>query len=201
MANLKSELDEYMLQKESRRGYFTLPSFSTPSFLSRSSEDSSPTVSESSTWFQRVQNDYFTLSRTQRFMCFGVCLGLGILCFILSFIYIPVLLLQAKKFVLLFTLGSLFFLLSFSFLYGPWAHMKSLFSKERALTTSLYVITMVATLYCALSLRSTPLTVVCAVAQVISLFWMMTASIPGGSTGARFFGNMFKSSVSNTLPI
>lgn len=96
---------------------------------------------------------------------------------------------------------SLLFDYSFSFLYGPWAHMKSLFSKERALTTSLYFITMIATLYCALHLRSTPLTVICAVAQVISLFWMMTASIPGGSSGARFFGNMFKSSVSNTLPI
>lgn len=92
-------------------------------------------------------------------------------------------------------------LCSFSFLYGPWAHLKTLFSKERALTTSLYAITLTATLYCALHLMNTPLTVICAAAQVIVLFWMMTASIPGGSSGMRFFGNMFKSSVSNTLPI
>ncbi|KOB76956.1 Protein transport protein sft2, partial [Operophtera brumata] len=90
---------------------------------------------------------------------------------------------------------------SFSFLYGPWAHLKSMFSKERALTTSLYMITLTATLYCALHLQSTPWTIICAVLQVIALFWMMMGSIPGGSTGARFFGSMFKSSVSNTLPI
>lgn len=176
-----------------------MPSFSTPSFLSRSN-DETPT-STTSSWFEDVQKEYFTLSRTQRFLGFGVCLFFGILCFILSFIYIPLLLLQARKFALLFTLGSLFFILSFSFLYGPWAHLKSMFSKERALTTSIYGITLIATLYCALHLQSTPWTIVCAVLQVMALFWMMMGSIPGGSTGARFFGSMFKSSVSNTLPI
>lgn len=198
MANLKSDLDQYLLQNESRRSYkFSLPSFSTPAFLSR---EETPT-STTSSWFEEVQKEYFTLSRTQRFLGFGICLFLGILCFILSFIYIPVLLLQARKFALLFTLGSLFFILSFSFLYGPWAHLKSMFSKERALTTSIYSITLIATLYCALHLQSTPWTIVCAVLQVMALFWMMMGSIPGGSSGMRFFGSMFKSSVSNTLPI
>lgn len=49
-------------------------------------------------------------SRTQRFMGFGICLFFGVLCFILSFLYIPILLLQARKFALLFTLGSMFFI-------------------------------------------------------------------------------------------
>ncbi|CAH0399274.1 unnamed protein product [Chilo suppressalis] len=198
MTNLKSELDEYMLQKESRRSYFSFPTISTPSFLSRSTESPDD---DTVTWFQQAHKDYCTLSRTQRFIGFGVCLGFGLLCFILSFIYIPVLLLQAKKFVLLFTLGSLFFIMSFSFLYGPWAHIKSLFSKERALATSLYIFTMIVTLYCALSLKSTLLTVLSAIAQFTALFWMIMGSVPGGSSGMRFFGNMFKSSVSNTLPI
>ncbi|XP_045767591.1 protein transport protein sft2 [Maniola jurtina] len=202
MANLKSDLDEYLLQNESRRSYKISLPFSTPSFFSRSNEET-PTSSTSSTgtWFENVQKEYFTLSRTQRFMGFGICLSLGVLCFILSFLYIPFLLLQARKFALLFTLGSVFFIFSFSFLYGPWAHMKSLFSKERAITTLLYGFTLVATLYCALHLQSTALTIICAVAQVLALMWMMLGSIPGGSSGARVFGSMFKSSVSNTLPI
>ncbi|KAJ0178003.1 hypothetical protein K1T71_006876 [Dendrolimus kikuchii] len=199
MASLKENLDQYLLRNESKRSTFSMPSFSTPSFFSRSN-DETPT-STTSSWFEEVQKEYFTLSRTQRFLGFGVCLFFGILCFILSFIYIPLLILQARKFALLFTLGSLFFILSFSFLYGPWSHLKSMFSKERALTTSIYGITLIATLYCALHLQSTPWTIVCAVLQVIALFWMMMGSIPGGSTGARFFGSMFKSSVSNTLPI
>lgn len=202
MANLKSDLDQYLLQNESRRSKFSLPQFSTPSFFSRSADETpTSTTSSTATWFENVQKEYFTLSRTQRFLGFGICLFFGILCFILSFLYIPVLLLQARKFALLFTLGSLFFLLSFSFLYGPWSHLKSMFSKERALTTSIYLVTLTATLYCALHLQSTPWTIVCAVLQVMALFWMMMGSIPGGSTGARWFGSMFKSSVSNTLPI
>ncbi|KPJ14250.1 Protein transport protein sft2 [Papilio machaon] len=202
MANLKSDLDDYLLQNESRRSYkFGLPSFSRPSFLSRSNDDSPTSTSSTSTWFDNVQKEYFTLSRTQRFMGFGICMCFGLLCFILSFLYIPILLLQARKFALLFTLGSLFFIFSFSFLYGPWSHFKSLFSKERALTTSLYGSTLIATLYCALHLQSTPLTIICAVGQVLALLWMMVGYVPGGSSGMRFFGSMFKSSVSNTLPI
>ncbi|XP_013164062.1 PREDICTED: protein transport protein sft2 [Papilio xuthus] len=202
MATLKSDLDDYLLQNESRRSYkFGLPSFSRPSFLSRSNDESPTSTSSTSTWFDNVQKEYFTLSRTQRFMGFGICMCFGLLCFILSFLYIPILLLQARKFALLFTLGSLFFIFSFSFLYGPWSHFKSLFSKERVLTTSLYGSTLIATLYCALHLQSTPLTIVCAVAQVLALLWIMVGYVPGGSSGMRFFGSMFKSSVSNTLPI
>ncbi|XP_022825745.1 protein transport protein sft2 [Spodoptera litura] len=202
MANLKTDLDQYLLKNESRRSYnFSLPSFSTPSFMTRSTEESPSTASSTASWFENVQKEYFTLSRTQRFMGFGICLFFGVLCFILSFLYIPILLLQARKFALLFTLGSMFFIISFSFLYGPWNHLKSMFSKERALTTSLYLLTLIATLYCALHLQSTPWTIVCAVLQVVALLWMMMGSIPGGSSGMRFFGSMFKSSVSNTLPI
>ncbi|XP_049871115.1 uncharacterized protein LOC126370308 [Pectinophora gossypiella] len=201
MATLKSDLDQYLLQNENRRSYKISLPFSTPSFLSRNNDETPSSTSSAGTWFEEVQKEYCTLSRTQRFMGFGVCLFFGILCFILSFLYIPILLLQARKFALLFTLGSLFLIFSFSFLYGPWNHIKSLFSKEKALNTSLYGFTLFGTLYCALHLQSTPWTIVFAVFQVMALFWMMMGSIPGGSTGARFFGSMFKSSVSNTLPI
>ncbi|XP_013196113.1 uncharacterized protein LOC106139252 [Amyelois transitella] len=200
MATLKNDLDEYLLQNDKSRSYkISLPSFSKPSFFTKSS-DATPS-STSSSWFDEVQKDYCTLSRTQRFIGFGICLFMGILCFFLSFMLLPVLLVYARKFSLLFTLGSLFFLLSFSFLYGPWNHVKSLFSKERALATVMYGTTLIGTLYCALHLGSTLLTVLCAIAQVVSLIWMMMGSVPGGSSGVRFFGSMFKSSVSNTLPI
>ncbi|CAG4964347.1 unnamed protein product [Colias eurytheme] len=178
MANLKSDLDDYLLQNENRRSYkFNLP-FSTSNFFTRSNEETPTSTTTTSSWFEEVQKEYFTLTRTQRFMGFGICLFFGILCFILSFLYIPILLLQARKFALLFTLGSLFFIFSFSFLWGPWSHLKSMFSRERALTTSLYGFTLIATLYCALHLQSTPLTVICAVGQVLALMWMMMGSIP-----------------------
>lgn len=62
MANLKSDLDEYLLQNENRRSYKISLPFSTPSFFSRSN-DETPTSSNSSTgtWFDNVQKEYFTL--------------------------------------------------------------------------------------------------------------------------------------------
>lgn len=63
---------------------------------------------------------------------------------------------------------------SFSFLWGPLNHLKHLFSKERFWFTLSYITTLAATLYCSLVLLSTPLTLVCAVAQVSQ--WLLVSS-------------------------
>lgn len=65
MANIKTELDEYMQQKDSRRNYkyFSLPSsFSIPLINSSQNSEDSPT--ESISWAQQVQKDYCTLVST-----------------------------------------------------------------------------------------------------------------------------------------
>lgn len=55
-------------------------------------------------------------SKMQRIFGFIICLGLGIFCMTLSTLYIPVLILKARKFALLFSLGSLCFILRWSIL-------------------------------------------------------------------------------------
>ena len=52
------------------------------------------------------------------------CMGMGILCFSMAAAYLPVLIVAARKFALLYTLGSIFFISSFSLLYGPKKHFK-----------------------------------------------------------------------------
>jgi hypothetical protein len=47
-------------------------------------------------------------SRIQRIIGFCLCIMLGLLCFVLAAMYTPVLLLKARKFALLYTMGSLF---------------------------------------------------------------------------------------------
>lgn len=151
---------------------------------------------------------------------------MGILCFCLSAMYIPVLLLKARKFAMLYSLGSLFFLMryvwqcslkpapttgslifslflffSFCFLWGPMSYIKSLVTPERRLFTFSYFATLIGTLYFALHLQSTPLTVLCAVLQLIAMLSFIVSAIPGGTTGLMFFTRMFKSSVSSTLPV
>lgn len=61
MANLKSDLDEYLLQNENRRSYKISLPFSTPSFLSRNNEETPTSSSSSGSWFEEVQKEYFTL--------------------------------------------------------------------------------------------------------------------------------------------
>lgn len=78
---------------------------------------------------------------------------------------------------------------------------RQMFSKERMFVSIGYVVCLFLTLYFAVKIESTPLTVCSAVFQVIFLFMMILSSVPGGTTGIRFFGQMFKSSVSNTLPV
>jgi len=55
----------------------------------------------------------------------------------LSTLYIPVLMLK-PKFALLFTLGSLFFIISFCFLVGFQTFFKQMFSKPRLVTSISY---------------------------------------------------------------
>lgn len=161
----------------------------------------------SSTWFQRQpENDCCpSLSRMQRIVAFIICVTLGVIFFSLSALYTPVLLLKARKFSLLFTLGSLFMMFSFAFLWGPMNHMRHLFSRERLVFTTSYFGTLIGTLYFAMAAQSTPLTVVFAFLQIIALLWFLFSYIPGGHTGLKFFTQLcassVKSTMSRTLPV
>lgn len=180
--DLKKDLDQYLLLQSDQKKTFKIPTLQKPNFSVSNWFKKDEPVEEN--WFQETKKEFCpSLSRFQRFTFFGICIFMGMLCFSLSLIYVPVLILKARKFALLFTLGSLFFILSFFFLWGPWSYLKHMFSKERLFLTFTYGGTLFATLYCALHLMSTPLTVLCAVGQIISLFWTVLANVPGGTTG------------------
>ena len=143
----------------------------------------------------------FFQSRIQRILGFGVCLALGIFFLTVSTFYIPVLVLKARKFALLYTMASVMFMLSIGFLLGFGTTIKQLFSKERMWVSGSYVACLFATLYFSVIHQSTALTALFAVAQIIALFWIVLGAVPGGSSSFKFFGRIFKSSVSSTLPV
>ncbi|XP_055640968.1 vesicle transport protein SFT2C [Toxorhynchites rutilus septentrionalis] len=205
MADLKKDLDEYLLLQSDQKKNFKLempkmPSISTPGLVGKLfGKNQEP---EANSWLKDTQDSCCPkLSRIQRIVGFVTCMGLGVFCMTVSTFYIPMLILKARKFALLYTLGSLFFIMSFSFLSGFGTTFRQLFSKERLALSISYSSCLVATLYFAMIEQSTALTVLFAVAQIISLLWMILAAIPGGMTGIKFFGQMFRSSVSNTLPV
>uniref|UniRef100_A0A182VV04 Vesicle transport protein n=1 Tax=Anopheles minimus TaxID=112268 RepID=A0A182VV04_9DIPT len=204
MADLKRDLDEYLLLQENQKKNFKLempkmPSLPTPDLVGKLfGRNQEP---EANSWLKDTQDTCCPkLSRIQRIVGFVTCMGLGIFCMIVSTFYIPVLILKARKFALLYTLGSVFFIMSFSFLSGFGAMFRQMFSRERVAMSISYTCCLTATLYFAMVAQSTALTVLFAVAQIITLLWMILAAIPGGMSGVKFFGSMFRSSVSNTLP-
>ncbi|XP_019880400.2 uncharacterized protein LOC109608414 [Aethina tumida] len=201
MADLKKDLDEYLLLQSDQKKNFkiqmpTIPAPKITGWFKKNQPE------ETESWYQETKRECCpSLSRFQRFTLFGICICMGILCFSISLMYIPVLLFKARKFALLFTLGSIFFVLSFFFLWGPIAYLKHMFTRERIFLTLTYGGTLFATLYCALHLQSTPFTVLFAVGQIVSLLWTVISNVPGGTTGLSFISGMFKRSASSALPI
>lgn len=203
MADLNKELNEYLLSSKNEKQYkITIPSVAIPKAnLGRWFGKDTNETKEDAGWIQRTQRDCCpAMTRMQRLVSFAVCFLLGVICFCLSAIYIPVLLLKARKFALLYSLGSLFFLMSFCFLWGS-GYIRSLFTVEKRYFTVSYFATLAGTLYFALHLQSTPLTVLCAILQLIAMLSFLISHIPGGTTGLMFFSRMFKSSVKSSLPV
>lgn len=159
-----------------------------------------------SSWFPNAKNECCpSLTKRQRIVGFMLCLSMGVLCFGLASLYTPVLILYARKFALLFSLGSVFTLGSFSLLWGPINHWKHLTSSERLPFTTVYILTLAGTLYFSMGLQSTVLTVIAALGQVIALLWFVISYIPGGQTGLAFFSKLCSSfcrtTVGKSLPV
>ena len=92
-----------------------------------------------------------------------LCLTMGILSMSMATLYIPVIVLKARKFALLFSFGSVFFLSrfalhsqrdeftdfhsSFSMLWGPTNHLKHLTSMDRLPFSITYIVTLLGTIY------------------------------------------------------
>lgn len=90
---------------------------------------------------------------------------------------------------------------SFCFLSGFLVFVKQAFSKSRLLLSGTYAGSLFATLYFAMIVQSTAVTILFAVVQVISLLFMVLAEVPGGASGLRFFGSLFRRSGSTLLPV
>ncbi|XP_034534617.1 vesicle transport protein SFT2C [Notolabrus celidotus] len=136
------------------------------------------------------------LSRRQRLGVSGVCASFSLLCFALSALYAPLLLLYARKFALLWSLGSLFAIGSAAVLRGPSRVLSGLPTSPGA---ALYLCALGGTLYAALSLHSTLLTALGAGLQVAVILGYVVSLLPGGTAGIRFMGGMAASAIKRTV--
>ncbi|CCH62753.1 hypothetical protein TBLA_0I00940 [Henningerozyma blattae CBS 6284] len=150
---------------------------------------------------QTQEPDWFTLSRTERLMLF-VCFLLGsAACFTLCVFLFPVLALKPRKFGLLWTVGSLLFVLAFGVLMGPVAYSRHLTSKERLPFTVFFFGTCILTIYFAAIAKSTLLTLPCAVLELIAVIGYAVSYFPFGGATLRMLGSMGLSTARGALRI
>ncbi|KAL6025101.1 hypothetical protein ACI3LY_005242 [Candidozyma auris] len=123
---------------------------------------------------------YFELSRWDRMLLFALTFAGSIACWLICIFLFPVLSLKPRKFAVLWSLGSIFFLVSFGVLQGFQAYILHLCSSTRILFTITFITSIVLTLVSSLSLRSTILSIVFAVIQLIAALWYTVSYFPMG---------------------
>ncbi|KEY67471.1 hypothetical protein S7711_02391 [Stachybotrys chartarum IBT 7711] len=131
------------------------------------------------------EEGWFVLSRWDRLLIFGACNLAALACFVICFTLFPVLSLRPRKFVILWSVGSMLFLASFAAVMGPMNYVYHLLSTPRLPFTTAYFGSIAMTLVFALKLHSTILTLFAALIQLACLAWYLVSYFPMGSTGLR----------------
>ncbi|KAI0009078.1 SFT2-domain-containing protein [Xylariaceae sp. FL0662B] len=131
------------------------------------------------------EEGWFTLSRWDRLLIFGACILGALACFVLCFALWPFFMTKPTKFVILWSFGSVLFLSSFAAMMGPVAYLRHLTSGPRLPFTAAYFGSIVLTIYFAIGLHNTILTLIFAIIQIACLIWYLVSYFPMGSSGLR----------------
>lgn len=124
---------------------------------------------------------WFALSRFERIVGFIGCILAALFFFSMSFVLFPVLALQPRKFGLLWSLGSLLFVVAFAILNGPIAYMKHMVSKDRIYFSAFFFATVITTIYFSVVVKSTILTVISGVLEITAVLYYTVSYFPFGA--------------------
>ncbi|KAN0019179.1 hypothetical protein ACTFIU_002381 [Dictyostelium citrinum] len=144
---------------------------------------------ESKTFYQELQESS-SLTYFQRLTGFIICLVIGLIFLGMStmVLFIP------RQFAKFYSLGSLSIIIGLIILVGVKKQIANIMSsRERLYSTILYIGSIFATIYFALSLQSTILTLIFVVIQFITVIWYSLSYIPfGQSMITGTFSTVFK---------
>ncbi|XP_071422082.1 vesicle transport protein SFT2C [Pithys albifrons albifrons] len=198
MADLGRQLHEYLAQSKAAAA---APSAGpAPPPLGDSPAEAAPSggprawlgaLSPAWPWAGEAEPCLAGLSRWQRLSGAALCALLAALCFALAALCAPLLLLRGRRFALLWSLGSLCALGAAALLRGPAALLR-----ERGRGAALYLAALCGTLYAALGLRSTALTLLGAAAQLAIAAAALIALLPGGAAGLRRLAGLLRAALS-----
>ncbi|CAB4255910.1 similar to Saccharomyces cerevisiae YBL102W SFT2 Non-essential tetra-spanning membrane protein found mostly in the late Golgi, can suppress some sed5 alleles [Maudiozyma barnettii] len=150
---------------------------------------------------QEEEPAWFNLSRVERLVLF-FCFILGSVgCFTLCIFLFPVLAIKPRKFALLWTMGSLLFVLAFGVLMGPVAYIKHLTSKDRIAFSAFFFGTCIMTLYFATIKKVTILTMISAILELVAVLYYAVSYFPMGASSLRMLSSFGLSTARGALHI
>ncbi len=120
------------------------------------------------------------LTYPQRFTLFLICFAVGSLLSLMSTMNVPLIAVRPAKFAIPFSLGNVLSLGSMSFLIGFNRQCKSLFHQDRAIATTVFLISIFTTMWASFVIGSTVLTLVSVVVQYLAYIWYCASYIPYG---------------------
>jgi len=124
---------------------------------------------------------FFNLSYTKRIFVFVMLLITGIFFCLIS----TWLIFSPKNFAKFYTIGCICIIVSTFFLVGPKKQLQSMFHPSRLLAAVIYFGSMMCTLFVALKLQWTSLTIIMIVIQFGSAVWYGASYIPMGQSCLR----------------
>ncbi|ODQ77080.1 hypothetical protein BABINDRAFT_163816 [Babjeviella inositovora NRRL Y-12698] len=140
------------------------------------------------------------LSHWDRIIIFSITLLGCALCYTACIFLFPALALRPRKFAILWSLGSLLFIISFGVLHTSVVkYLEHLFSPARLWFTVSFTTSIVLTLVSALRLKSSLLSIIFAAIQLVSVFAYAVSYFPGGTRGLQLAGNVAASQVDGWL--
>ena len=120
-----------------------------------------------------------SLTRTQRMYGFGICFAIGCIISLGSTLRV----FNPQEFAQMYSLGNLLSFAATGFLVGPISQCKMACDKSRALATTIFLTSMIATLLTALLYKGGGLVVLCILLIIIqfsALVWYTASYIPMG---------------------
>lgn len=134
---------------------------------------------------------HFEVEKSYTIFFIILFLGMGVI--MLSLMFLPLAVINPKKFVSLFSLGSLLIIGSFIFIHGTRDFCGMLFSKTRWVLTTLFLTSIATGVFFSFYGNYFIIAYICSIFQFITLVTFVLSFIPGGGMGINFIWNLIKS--------
>ena len=137
----------------------------------------------------------FLVSKIQvetSYLKFGIIFFTGIVIIIISFLFLPLIIITPKKFTLLFALGTFVTILSFIFYFGTNKFFDVLFNKDRIWFTVIYLTGFFGCLFFPTFFgKNYFLILVFSGLEMVSTLFFILTFIPGGYSSIKILTNLF----------